>query len=63
MGKSHIQKPVLYLPTRILVVPCDYDPEPKKVEWRQVVVRVKYDVTDWMRMNRPGVFVPRGIER
>jgi hypothetical protein len=62
---SHTEKPVLYLPTRLLYVPCDYDPASRSqdtytlVEFRHNYIRmdyVRYDTDS----RRP--FLPRDIE-
>ena len=44
---SHYEKPVLLLPTRPLLVPCDYDPAKKKVELRQYVFGMRYEPVDF----------------
>lgn len=46
---SHYEKPVLLLPTRPLLVPCDYDPAKKKVELRQYVFGYRYQEVDLSR--------------
>ena len=43
---SELEKPVLYLPTRALLIPCDYDPDKKQnVQYHRITLGYK--------LNRP----------
>lgn len=64
--KSHIEKPVLYLPTRVLIVPCDYDPDPHGiVKWIEQTVTMRYETDDAGRIRSvaKGTYVAREIVR
>lgn len=61
MSKHRLVKPVLYLPVRPILVPCDFDPEAhRKVEYRQYIFGVRYIETD-LDFNHE--YVEREIKR
>lgn len=62
--KSHIEKPVLLLPTRVLIVPCDYEPDRNgPVKWieQTLTMRCKADNAGRIRSVVKGTYVAREI--
>jgi len=46
--KSHLKRPTLWLPTRVLHVPCDYEP-PKEAETTVFAFRAAYIGTSYAK--------------
>lgn len=61
---SHIKRLTIYLPTRILVVPCDYEPKSGKVDLVRVTMRTRFEIANplWPEEVRQSTFAERTIE-